>query len=328
MKGATQCAKRLKKYMCKLKPAKGKDARGPTGEILDQLILGIFSRDVPESRAREVLDRLRANVVDYNELRVIPPIELADIVGDQPGVRLKCEDLSRALNRIFAREHWVTLDHLKGMNKRDVAAYLDDIDGLEAYTRARVRLYGLGRHAIPLDAAMWALARKEELVNPTCPLDEAQAFLERQISEADAPAFLAAFRKQAWVEMGPAVRKGSVEPIESVPPDRTTRNMLQMVAGGASHAATRSAAQAAQAAAAAARPPAPTVHQTPRRASAAPAKPEPKRKTRSTSKRAKSPAKKAAKTTAKRKTESRATSRAKPKRSASAKKRSRSAKSA
>ena len=93
-------------------------------------------------------------VVDFNELRVTPPIELSEILGDYPGVRNKSEDIVRALNKVFAREHAISLDSLTEMSKKDMLAYLDEIDGLEGYTRARIRLLGLGTHAIPLDEAM------------------------------------------------------------------------------------------------------------------------------------------------------------------------------
>jgi endonuclease III len=201
---------------------------------ISQLILGILTRDCPESKAREALDRLRSLVVDYNELRVVPPLELARIVGDYPEVRTKCEDVSRALNRIFAIEHAVSLERLKGMSPKDASAYLARVDGLEAYSRARVRLLGLEQHAIPLDEAMFALVRRDGLVDGKCTHEEAQHFLERQIDREDALEFVALLRRHAWSEMAPAVRKREVERISSVPPDRTTSNMLQMLASGGS----------------------------------------------------------------------------------------------
>jgi hypothetical protein len=202
------------------------------GDPIAQLILGIFSRDMPEPRAREALARLRSMVVDYNELRVVPPLELADLVGNYPDVRTKCEDLSRALNRIFAIEHDVSLERAAAMPRKDQLTYLNRIDGLEAYTRARIRLLGFQQHAIPLDEAMWAYARQKGIVDARCPLEEAQAFLERQVPEGQALEFFALLRKQAWNELGKLVRRQKVERILSVPPDRTSRNMLQQVAAG------------------------------------------------------------------------------------------------
>jgi len=159
---------------------------------------------------------------------------LIEMVGDVPDARRKCEDLSRSLNSVFAIEHDVSLERLRGMSRKDAIAYLDRIDGLDAYVRARVRLYGLQQHAIPLDEAMWAYARKTEIVHPKCALEEAQAFLERRIPEAEAIEVVGLLEKQAWAEMGGLVRRGEVEKITSVPPDRTTRHMLRMVASGGS----------------------------------------------------------------------------------------------
>ena len=237
MRGATQCARRLKQVFRSLRTRLGKVSRPSRGDPITQMILGIFSRDLPESKAREALDLLRGMVVDYNELRVIAALELAEMLGDYPDVRLKCEDVSRALNSIFAREHTISLDGIAELPKKELRAYLDQIEGLEAYTRARIQLQGFQRHAIPLDEAMWAYARNVRIVDKRCPLVEAERFLERQIPEQDALEFVALFKRQAWAEMGALVRKGEVERIRSVPPDRTASHMLQVASQASSAAA-------------------------------------------------------------------------------------------
>lgn len=229
MKGATQCAKRVKQLFKSMRAKLGRVTRPAASDPITQLILGVLTRDAPESKAREVLERLRVSVVDYNELRVIPVFELVSIIDDHPDARRKAEDLSRALNKIFMDEHAVSLDGFKGASRRDVENYLRSIDGLEPYTIARVRLLGFGHPAVPLDEAMWAYARKSGIVDGRCPLGEAQGFLERQVAADDALEFVALLKKAAWAEMGTAVRRGEVERILSVPPDRTSRNMLQAV---------------------------------------------------------------------------------------------------
>lgn len=233
MRGATDCAKRVKQVFASLRSKLGKPARPAHTDPITQLILGIFSRDVPESKAREALETMRSLVVDYNELRVIPSLELAQTLGDDyPDVRLKCEDMSRALNRIFAIEHAVTLDHLAEKSRKDAIAYLDRVPGLEAYTRARIRLLGLNQHAFPLDEAMLAVAKRERMIDAKATLEEAQAFLERQIDESDAIECFALLRKHGWNEMATAVRKRQVDRIQSIPPNRATSNMLQAIAAG------------------------------------------------------------------------------------------------
>ncbi len=229
MRGATECARRVKQLLRTLRTRLGKVTRPQASDATTQMILGILSRDMPESKAREALEKMRSMVVDYNELRVIPPLELAEQIGDYPEVRTKCEDVCRALNKVFALDHSVGMERLAEMSPKDAAAYLDKIDGLEPYTRARIRLLALRHHAIPLDEAMWAYAKSEGIVDPKANLDDAQRFLERQVSEEDAGEFVALLRKQAWTEMATAVRKGDVSHVRSIPPDRTSRNMLQPI---------------------------------------------------------------------------------------------------
>lgn len=233
MRGATDCAKRLKKLFQSLRNKLGKVQRPTVGDPITQLVLGVLTRDAQEPKAREALERMQMMVVDYNELRVIPPTEVAKAMGDYPDAYIKSEDINRALNRIFAIEHQVSLDRFATAPLKDVNTFLDRIDGLEAYTRARIKLLGLRKHAIPLDEAMWAMARAEEIVDGECSLEEAQGFLERQVAEGDdALDFVALLRKQAWTEYANQVRKRSVEAIKSVPPNRTSSNMLAVLASG------------------------------------------------------------------------------------------------
>ncbi len=229
MRGATECAKRLKQLVSSLRSKLGKVSLPAVTDPVTQMLLGVLSRDTPEAKANEGLDRLRSIVVDYNELRVIPPLELAEALDDFPEARRKCEDISRSLNAVFAIEHSVSLDRLTQLSRKDVLTYLQRIDGLEAYTIARIRLLGLKQHAIPLDEATWALARREDIVAPRCSLDDAQQFLERQVAQEAALETVALLRKFAWSEFGAAVRKGEVDKITSTPPDRSARNMLQLI---------------------------------------------------------------------------------------------------
>lgn len=266
MRGATQCARRLKRLLRTLKSSLGKVLRPSVGDPVTQMILGILSRDMPESKAREVLDRVHKYVVDYNELRVTSPRELAEHIGDYPDCWIKCEDISRALNSLFAIRHDITFDTLSDQPKKEVRQYLERIEGLDAYTRARIRLQGLQQHAVPLDTAMWAYARKHEIVDDKCALVDAQNFLEREIEPEQALDCVALLKKQAWSEMGPAVRRGDIEPICSIPPDRSSRNMLQpIVRDGDQAVADEASAEAGEKAAPAAEPPPPAARAASRR---------------------------------------------------------------
>lgn len=238
MKGASKCTERVKAHRKTLKKKfAGVELRASLDPI-SELVLAILSRDVPFRVAHEVLERLRSQVVDFNELRVIPSHELAELINDQTRYRLKADDLNRALNFVFAREFDVTLEPLRALNKKEAIAYLDEVEGLEAYSRASIRLHVLGQHAVPLDAAMWARARELELIDPECPLAEAQGFLERQIPADDGAEFVAMLFEDSWASWGDAVAADEVEPIVSVPREIKSSHMLAHVSGVAPIGAT------------------------------------------------------------------------------------------
>ena len=232
MKGASQCAQRFKQLMRKLQKSLGNVSPPAASDPITHALLGILSRDAPEQKARDALERLCASIVDYNEMRVIPPLEMTGALGNFPGARLKCEDISRALNKIFAMHHTVTLENAAPLDRKSLLALLEQIDGLDPYSRARMRLFGFQKHAFPLDSAMLTYARQTQIIDGQCTHDDAQNFLERQTNEGDAPAYFALLRKHAWSELTTAIRRGDIEAISSVPPDRTTRNMLQLIGSG------------------------------------------------------------------------------------------------
>lgn len=232
MRGAADCTRKLKSLVNSLKQKGGRVPPPPLGDPVMQLVLGVLTRDAPEARALEAMEKMRTAVVDFNELRVIPPIELAEWLGDFSDSRLKAEDISRALNHIFAIEHTVSLERASEMPPRDALTYLQKVDGLDPYVVARIRLLGFRHPAFPLDEAMWAYARQVGAVHAKAPLDECQQFLERHIPADDAVEIFALLRKAAWAELAGAVRKRQVERITSTPPDRTSRNMLQAIQSG------------------------------------------------------------------------------------------------
>ena len=190
----------------------------------------------------------------------------------------------------------MTLDHLSGASKKDVLAYLGQVEGLDAYTQARIRLLGLGQHAFPLDSAMWEYACQVEIVSPDAPHEEAQNFLERQIPESDALSVFAMMRKVAWAELDARVRRGTTRRVTGAPLERSTSHMLAELQEASG---TRSAVLEELEAARAAEPePAEQVRQKTARARQATARRASKRATQRASKKASAAAKRTARTKA------------------------------
>lgn len=154
--------------------------------------------DSSASAARSLLKKIRENFVDYNELRVALPDEIALVFGERTS---RCHEralrLRSALHDLFKREHSLSLARLNDLGKREARAYLESLDGTPAYVSARVFLLGLGGHAIPVDQRLADLLAAEDVLSEdVTDADSAAAWLERQIRAGDAVTSHLLF--QAW----------------------------------------------------------------------------------------------------------------------------------
>lgn len=202
-------ARRLATLVKKTRPEPGAPAYTPPATpdggdaIVQELLLSFLMWEAGPGRAEAALKRLLHTVVDYNELRVCLPDELADAIGDRfPRALERCARLRSALNDIYRREHAVALQRLHTMPKRDAWQYLASLEGVPGFVAARVTLLPLGGHAFPLDERLHAALRDEKAIPPELTVDEASGWLERQFHAGEAaPAYLAI---EGWAAQRPA----------------------------------------------------------------------------------------------------------------------------
>jgi len=198
MRHGAEYAKRIRHLYHQLRRQYGKPPPPDHTEPIEQLILGILARDTTEAKAQAAFRRLRESLVDHNELRVTPAVELAETLGpDLPDAATRAQNLVDALNAIYDRHNVVDLSFLRDKPVRDAREYLRALPGVAEFTAARVVLYSLGGHAIPVDQSVVWVLRKENLVPPEATLSEVQAFLERHISAQEAAEFAALMHRYA-----------------------------------------------------------------------------------------------------------------------------------
>jgi outer membrane biosynthesis protein TonB len=115
-----------------------------------------------------------------------------------------------ALNDIRKRQEILDLGFLKDRGRREAREYLESLEGVDRSSAARVVLYSLGGHAIPVDDLTLYVLRKNEIVDDTADALTVQHFLERHISAADARAFTELLDKYV-------ASKGSRVAVEELP---------------------------------------------------------------------------------------------------------------
>jgi endonuclease III len=180
-------------------------------EPLPRLIKAFVEYDCDHARSDGAFKKLMDNMVDYNELRVTPAIELAAILGTRyPFAESRCSQLHRTLQSIFDREHHMGLGRLAEMKKPEIRPYLQSLNGISPYVEAAVCVDCYGIVAVPMDNKflLWLIAK--DVVAPETDVKTAQHAIEKQLKAAEAVEFFHGARKELedWTPKSwPAVAK-------------------------------------------------------------------------------------------------------------------------
>lgn len=182
-------------------------SRAEDDPLVHELVRAFLMWDAPRVGVGAGLARLRSGVVDYNEMRICLPGELAALLGARyPNGGERCLRLRAALNEIFRRENGLVLAQLKDEPKRAARAYLDSLPGMVGFVAARVALVGCEAHAFPVDRTLLTLLEAGGAVEPGLDPDAASSRLERVVRAGEA---LACYRRLEMLALDPASGVGS-----------------------------------------------------------------------------------------------------------------------
>jgi endonuclease III len=218
MKNATKHADDLRGLLKRL-TKENKDARADAkGEAkgeprtaqdpLKALVRAAMGFDVPDARAEEAMRAIEKEFVDLNELRVATDLEIQELLGTKyPSIERRVAMITQSLHQIFEREHTLSLDRLRTLNKRDARQFLRELPDIHPFVDAYVMLFSCEGHAVPLDEPMLDYLREQGIVEEGTPLDEAQKFLEHAVKAEDCYDLYACLRRAAAGEEAKAKKK-------------------------------------------------------------------------------------------------------------------------
>lgn len=171
---------------------------GAADALTHQLVFGFLLWDASTTQAKSAFKRIGESFVDYNELRISLPGEIAAALGERhPLAAERAARLKATLQDVYRREHAITLAHVADASKRDARQYLESLDGMPGFVAARLIVFGLGGHAIPADQRLVDLLRGERAIPADdASVEDAPAWLERQVRANEAAAVASVL--QAW----------------------------------------------------------------------------------------------------------------------------------
>ncbi|MCG3181817.1 MAG: hypothetical protein BIFFINMI_04240 [Phycisphaerae bacterium] len=211
MKNSSTYERKFRNFVARLRKAYRPPAEpaavpvAPTPELIWAALL----EDASEGTAKVALSRLTGHFVDYNELRVSRPEEIAEALPNTLGnARDRAQLIIKALQRIFDRFDKLEMLELRDAPKREARNFVASIPGMTPYVEGRVCLLGLGVHAMPVDRQLVGLLIEQGVVHPETDAADTQGFLERVVPAKDAvnvALLLEAFRQEP-AKAGPPPR--------------------------------------------------------------------------------------------------------------------------
>jgi outer membrane biosynthesis protein TonB len=146
-------------------------------------------------QAATAMTKLVEQRVDFNELRVSLPHEVAGIIGKRyPRVEERLHGIRRTLHDLFLRRHELSFEYLGDKGKRDVKAEIESLDGITPFVSARLLRISFDVHAMPADDQLSALLHESDVIDEPVEPEDLAGWLGTAVKADEAVAAIAAMQ--------------------------------------------------------------------------------------------------------------------------------------
>ena len=200
MKNATKHADDLKSMHKKLTKEQKPEPRAQQ-DPLQALVRGAMSFDVSDHRAADAMKFIEKEFTGLNELRVATELEVQDLLGTRyPAIERRVAMFTAALNKIFEKEHTLSLDRLRTLSKRDARQFLRDLADMHPFVEAYVMMFAFDGHAFPMDDETLSYLKEAKILDDDTSLEDAQKFVEHQLKADECYELFVGLRRVQWDE--------------------------------------------------------------------------------------------------------------------------------
>ena len=194
----TTPAKVLRKALTALGRKYGRQRLRSLKPPFEETMLAILEGDTTGVRAREGLEILKRDFVDWNEVRVSPVRELEDVLEAVGGDLVTKAELVRAvLADLFSTRHSIDMDHVAGMKPREMREYFSRFPGMPRRVIEHVVLYSAGGPAFPVTADARRVAARLGILSFELAPPEAEQALTKLVLRSRAYSFVELFGAHA-----------------------------------------------------------------------------------------------------------------------------------
>ncbi len=198
MKDSKVYSQKIQKCYRAMKKAHPKVTKITHEDPVEAMVAAALTEHLTDSQVSSSLKKIKDYFIDYNDLRVSKPEEIAEVIDAEgkPAVAV-AQQLIGALRSVFIRYHSITLDALKKLGKRPAKQQLEKLEGTTPFIVDYMMLTCFGGHSIPLSKEMIDYLKSQELVHPDADLSDIEGFLTRQITAKNGYEFYGLLRRES-----------------------------------------------------------------------------------------------------------------------------------
>jgi len=158
--------------------------------VLEQLLYAVLREGTTRDQADAAYKTLETKFIDWNEIRVSSPQEIADALGSLPGAAEKSTRLIGILQHVFETTFSFRLEDIDKKGLKQAAKQLGRFAEASDFAVAWVLQRSLGGHALPLDAPSLRTLHRLGLVDHLDEhLESIRSTLEHYIPKSRGPLF-------------------------------------------------------------------------------------------------------------------------------------------
>ena len=188
-----------KKFTAQLKKLKRRASIVEMTDPVDVLAYSQLLWESTTSEANSSWETLQSAMIDWHEVRVSTPEEIAEMCGDKSAMaHERAARLKSMMHRLYLRHHEVTMAPELELGKRDVRAAINSLDGVTPYVSARWLLLCADVGEVPVDSQLAWLLVDSGCVDEGATLEEVASWMGRQVKSDKATDAHQAL--QAWVD--------------------------------------------------------------------------------------------------------------------------------
>ena len=154
----------LRRVLAILERDLGRRRRRRRPDPLETLLHAVLSGDGNDLLAAKTLERLREDLVDWNEFRVTTPRGIEELIAPLPDAAEKALIVKRILQKLFLERHSLTLSHFKRWGQTRLGDELGSFGGLSQPMKARVLLKAFDFNVLPVTADIERLTKRIGLI--------------------------------------------------------------------------------------------------------------------------------------------------------------------